>query len=292
MVSLLPASVYPRLAALGERYTFGQNGKITIPARSTATSVAGGFVGEGSPIPVKQAAFTSISLTPKAVKVITSFSREIAAHSTPNIESVLRTAIQEDTALAIDSVLLGTGAASLITPAGLRNGLTPLTPTAGGGFAAAVGDLKGLVGALITGSNGALRSPAFLMNPLQVLSLSLTQNAGGDFPFAADLAQGRLQGYPLIQSTTVPSGTVIVVDAADFVSVTGDVPTFSVSDQATLHMEDTTPLAIGTTGAPNTVAAPVRSMFQTDSIALRMIMDMNWAMRRTGVAAVVTSVTW
>jgi hypothetical protein len=33
-------------------------------------------------------------------------------------------------------------------------------------------------------------------------------------------------------------------------------------------------------------------MFQTDSIALRMIMPMNWVMRRAGLVAYVASVTW
>jgi hypothetical protein len=57
------------------------------------------------------------------------------------------------------------------------------------------------------------------------------------------------------------------VDAADFIIIEGGAPRFDVSDQATLHLEDTTPLAIGTAGAPATVAAPVRSLFQTDSMA-------------------------
>ena len=64
------------------------------------------------------------------------------------------------------------------------------------------------------------------------------------------------------------------------------------SDQATLHMEDTTPLAIGTRRRAGHRRGAVRSMFQTDSIALRMIMPMNWAMRRTGLVAWVTGVTW
>jgi hypothetical protein len=84
---------------------------------------------------------------------------------------------------------------------------------------------------------------------------------------------------------------VIALDAADFFSATGDDPRFDVSDQATLHMEDTTPLAIGTAGAPNTVAAPVQSMFQTDTLALRMILPMSWAMRRA-VQVERTAVTW
>jgi len=90
----------------------------------------------------------------------------------------------------------------------------------------------------------------------------------------------------------VPVGTVIAVDAADFVSVGGEAPRFEISDQATLHMEDTLPLAIGTPGTPAVVAAPVRSLYQTDSLALRLIMPLNWTLRRSGVVAWMAGVTW
>ena len=290
--SLMPMSVYPGLRDRGGRFTFGRNGIVSIPTRNTANSVAGSFVAQGAPIPVRQGAFTSTTLTPKKMAVITTFTREIAEHSTPAIEGVLRQAIQDDTSIAIDTVLLDNIAASTTRPAGLKNGVTAVTATAGGGFAALVADAKALVGALIATTGGNLRAPVWIMNPAQALAISLTQNAGGDFAFAADINAGRFLGYPVIQSATVISGNLFLVDAADFFSATGDEPRFDVSDQAMLHMEDTTPVQIGTAGTPNVVAAPVRSMFQTDSIALRMIMDMNWALRRTGVVAFTTGVTW
>jgi hypothetical protein len=86
---------------------------------------------------------------------------------------------------------------------------------------------------------------------------------------------------------------VILVDGADFFSATGDEPRFDVSDQATLHMEDTSPLPIAT-GAQGSgvLATPTRSLFQTDSMAIRMLLDMNWALRRTGTLAWTQSVTW
>jgi len=40
------------------------------------------------------------------------------------------------------------------------------------------------------------------------------------------------------------------------------------------------------------VGAPARSMYQTDSIALRMIMDINWGVRRAGTLAWTQAVTW
>ena len=99
------------------------------------------------------------------------------------------------------------------------------------------------------------------MNPADVLAASLlpATAGGGEFPFKTELAGGTLQGYPIIQSSNVTADMMFLVDAADFVSVTGDTPRFDVSDQATVHMEDTTPLAISTVGSPNTVAAPVRN---------------------------------
>lgn len=290
--TLMPNSVYRQLSAFGARFTFGRNGVVSIPARNTGASLSGSFVGEGSPIPVRQGAFTSVSLTPKKLAVITTFTREIAEHSTPQIEQILRQAIEEDTEMTVDTLLLDANAATAVRPAGLRNGVTEVAAAAGGGFEAAVADIKGMITALITATNGRLRQGVWIMNDVQAVTLSMTQNAGGDFPFAGDIARGQLAGYPVIRSTAVAAGTVFFVDAADFFTATGDEPRFEVSDQATLHMEDTAPTQLGVAGTPNAVAAPVRSMFQTDSMALRMILPMNWAMRRAGVLSYSTGVTW
>jgi len=287
---LTPEAVYPRLSAMGERYNFGRAGKISIPARATTPTIAGSFVLEGSPIPVRQAAFSAVTLTPKKMAVISIMTREITEHSTPQIEQIVRRAIVEDTAGAIDNVLLDATAADTTRPAGIRAGVAGQTPTAGGGIAAVIGDIKNLVGVL-TNVN-SLRRPVFIMHPAQALSLQLIQNAGGDFAFKDEIQSGRLFGYPVITSTKVTATMVIFMDAADFASVSGDDPRFDVSDSATVHMEDTTPLAIGTVGSPATVAAPTRSLWQTDCIGIRMILPMNWALLRTGTLAWVTGVTW
>jgi HK97 family phage major capsid protein len=243
---------------------------------------------------VKQGAFTALTLTPKKMGVITTMTREITEHSTPSIEGIVRQAILEDTALAIDSILIDANAATLIRPAGLKNGATAVGPTAGGGIAALIGDLKLLTSSLITASKGNLRAPVWIMNPGDALAAQLTQAAaGGDFPFMEDISNGTLMGYPVITSTTIAVDSMILMDAADFITATGDTPRFDVSDQAVLHMEDTTPAAIGgNVGTVPTVAVPARSLWQTDTIGIRMIMDINWAMRRTGMVHTVTTMTW
>jgi hypothetical protein len=169
------------------------------------------------------------------------------------------------------------------------------TATAGGGLAAVIGDLRGLTSALITGTNGNLRSPVWIMNPGDVLAIKMTPAiaGGGEFPFKEELTGGTLLGYPVIQSTNVAADTMLLLDAADFVSVSGDSPRFDVSNQATLHMEDTTPLQIAT-GAQGSgvLATPTRSLWQTDSIGVKMMLDLNWGMRRTGVVAWTQTMTW
>lgn len=291
--ALRPVSIYAGLAAKGGKFTFGRNGIVSLPARAPTPTVAGSFVLQGAPIPVRQAGFTAITLTPKKMAVISTFTREIAEHSTPAIEGLIRQAIIDDTAVAIDTVLLDNGAATAARPAGLVNGVTGLTATVGGGFAGFIGDLKSLAGALIAGTNGNIRQPVWLMSPADVLAAALTPTpAGGDLPFRDELARGTLMGYPVLQSTSVTPDTMFLIDAADFVTATGDDPRFDISDQATLHMEDTTPLALGTAGSPATVAAPMRSLWQTDTLGIRMILDMNWAMRRAGMVQFVTGLTW
>src|SRR5262249_40595558 len=197
----MPKPVSPRLRGFGLSPTFGRNGKIIIPTRSRTPTIAGSFVGEGQPIPVRQGAFTAQILTPKKMAVITTWTREIDEHSIPAIEGLLRQAIQEDTAVSLDSVLLDAGAATVVRPAGLLNGVAALTPTAGGGFNALVGDLKQLSGAILNSTQGHIRALTWLMNPQQVLSISLTPAPNsGLFPFKDEVGRGQLLTYPIIDS--------------------------------------------------------------------------------------------
>jgi HK97 family phage prohead protease len=292
MELLMPNGILTRLAPRGMSLSFGRAGRINIPTRSRTPTIAGSFVAEGSAIPVRQGAFTTQFLIPKKLGVITSYTREMSIHSVPAIEGILREAIQIDTTVAVDSVLIDANAATATRPAGLLNGIAALTATSGGGFAAVVGDIKQLTGALTTATYGNTRSLTWLMNPTNINSMKLTVATNtGVFPWRDELERGTLNGYPVIDSATVPANTVILVDAADFVIASGDGPTFATSDQATLHFEDTAPLDL-VAGSPGVVASPQRSLFQTDSMALRMTWDLNWLMRRSGMIAWTQSVTW
>ena len=153
-----------------------------------------------------------------------------------------------------------------------------------------VGDVKLIVGAMLTSTLGNIRNPVWLAPPGLVLALRLTVAPNGTFAFP-EVANGTFVGWPIIESPNVTTDTLYLVDAADFMSASGD-PRFDVSDAATVHMEDTTPLAIGSTGTPASVAAPTRSFWQTDTIGIRMICPMNWAFRRSGMIKYITNPSW
>jgi HK97 family phage prohead protease len=287
-------TIYPRLAAKGIKFTFGRNGVIKVPGRSATPTINGSFVGEGQPIPVRKLGLTAITLTPKKMAVISEFTREMALHSTPAIEGVIRQAINDDTAVAIDTVLIDATVADLIRPAGIRAGVSGLTPSvATASFDKMIADITALMNPISAARGGS--DLVLLMNPAQALKLSWVVTPNGDFIFA-DIQNGSLRNLTVITSTTVPAGMLIMLDAAEFASVTGDAPEFDVSDVATIHEEDTTPLPLvgGTVQPPviGSIAAPVRSLWQTASIGVRMMVDMNWTMRRANMVSWMTGVTW
>jgi hypothetical protein len=157
-----------------------------------------------------------------------------------------------------------------------------------------VADYAALYGALLGLTNGNVRSPTIILNPIDTLNLSMIQPpaaAAPLFPFIAMVDGGRVLKADVIESSTVTPGMALMVDAADFTTAGQEGPRLEISDQATLHMEDTAPADIVGGASPGTPAWPVKSMWQTDSLALRLIMFTNWIMRRP-VAVWMTGIAW
>jgi HK97 family phage prohead protease len=286
LANLDPSAIFPRLSPLGTALTFGPgSASIKIPSRATTPSIGGSFVAEGAPIPVRRLGLTSIILIPHKVGVISAFSREIAQYSNPAIEGIIRAGIADDTAINIDGLLLDAVAESTTRPAGLTNGVAGITAATGGGYGAILKDIKALSAPFYAVNAG--RNLVLLLNPSNALELSMAPGPDGTFGWSGQFTNR----FTVLESTNVPVNHVYMIDAADFVSVSGT-PEFDVSEVATLHMEDTTPLNIGTAGAPATIAAPTQSMFQTGQVAIRMLANVTWAMRRTGMVQHIVTVNW
>lgn len=269
-------SVYPALRDRGIGLNLDGAGSMIIPGR-TAGTAGGGFVGEGSPIRVGKLTTTSKTLTPKKMGVIIPFSKELAKRSTPAIEALVRQAILEDTAAVLDPLLLDDTAVGSTRPAGLLNGVSAAAVGyAGGDHQAVREDFKALLAPFIAAN--AADNITVVMNPAQGLAISMMEGPLG----MPDWFKPIRDRVTLLESTHATAARLIALRNADFATATGDAPEFDVSEQATIHMEDTTSLEI-VSGTGPTTADPVRSLWQTNSVGIRMLMDITWLMRRTGM---------
>jgi hypothetical protein len=96
----------------------------------------------------------------------------------------------------------------------------------------------------------------------------------------------------VLPSQAVAATTIIALDPVSLIHGTSGTPRFDSSRDTVLHLEDTTPLAIGTVGSPNTVAATTMSAWQANAIAFRCLLDISFAKRRSNAVAHVTGATW
>lgn len=277
-------SIFPDLLGRGLSLTFDRWGTLSLPRR-TAGTAGGGFVAEGLPIRVGKITTAAATLTPKKMGVIVAFSKELAKRSTPAIEGIVRQAIIEDTAAILDPILLDATASSTSRPAGLLNGVSAVGNGYGGGdYQAVKEDIRALLAPFHTAN--AADGIVVLMNPAQGLNMSLMEGPVGD----PNWLQRIKDRVTFIESTHVTANRLIAIRASDFAGAGGD-PDFDVSEQATIHMEDTTPLEI-VSGTGPTTADPVRSLWQTASVGVRMLMDVSWTMRQTGMVQWVDTTTW
>jgi hypothetical protein len=243
----------------------------SVPSMPPLASAAG-FVEEGAPIPVHAFSTSLVTLAPAKIASISVFTREMTQRS--SFESVLRTTMDESAGLALDAALFGSAAAGA-SPAGLRNGVSAITAATGGGYAAMMRDLGALAGAVAAVAGDRI---AFVGSPDVVVKLRLA--AGTEF------------SYPVFASSALAAGTLMAIALPALVAAVDPRPEIEAGYAATLHMDNSGPLAIATPGSPATVAAPSRSLFQMDSIALRLAFQVTWALRASGAIAFVTSVSW
>jgi HK97 family phage major capsid protein/HK97 family phage prohead protease len=278
-------SIYPELYNRGIGLNFDGVGTVTIPRR-TAGTAGGGFVAEGSPIRVGKLTTAAASLTPKKMGVIIPFSKELTKRANPAIESLVRRAILEDTASVLDPLVLDATASSAARPAGLLNGVSAAASGYGGGdYVAVKEDFKSLLQPFIDAN--AADGITVIMNSGQGLAISLMDGPDNN----SEWFQKIRDRVTLIESTHATANRLIAIRNTDFATAISEGPEFDISEQATIHMEDTTPLEI-VSGTGPTTADPVRSLWQTNSVGIRMLMDVSWVMARPSMVQWIDGTTY
>ena len=279
LLNLGPSSAASTLLRRCLTFNFDRSASILIPdVISDANSAT--FVGEGAPIPVRNFSFGSgVTLKPRKFATITPFTREALSYTVGNVERYVRVVLSESVGLALDAKMFSTAAeVAGVSPAGLLLNLVGLTPSAVTPLGdALMDDVSDLVAAVAPVSGNA---PVFLIAaPKQAASLRLRL--------------GVNSSYEVFASAALSAGTVLAVASNCVACVIDNTLSFDVSDSAVLVMTDAAGSEmVAATGGVSVAADPQRSLFQTDSVALRMRFGVTWALRNATGLAFMNSVTW
>jgi hypothetical protein len=264
--TLGPQSAGADLLSRGTVLSFEGINTITVPGFSVASATFSSFVGEGASIPTRQMASSAgVSLTPHKMATIFSLTSEQLMSS--NAEALVKMVMMNSLAIALDGALFSNAAGTASSPAGLLNGVTPITAATGGGTAALVKDISALVAA-VSATCGL--NIVFVSDPGTATRLKMQAY---DFDF------------DVLASNAVAANTLICVGLPGLVSAGSPTPRIDASRDAVTEM-NTTPAADLAAGAP------VRSSFQTDTPAIRFVSEMTWGLRSPSCLAYTTAVTW
>ncbi len=270
------------------RLTFGGAGALLLPRQTGG--VAGGYVGEGNAIRVQRLNFDQLRLTPSKLAVIVPQTAELLRRSDPASEQLVRDDILQGTARTMDSVFLSTAAAGA-GPAGILNGIAANAAgaladaaTIGTDASQITAGLRAMVTAL-RNANVPMTAPTWIMNPRLMEYLRLFTTDLGVMPFKAEIDAGRLLGYPIVDSHTVPldwnavagDSIYVLLDCAQLIFAEDLLPTIDASAEAAIQSDD----------APATPpAAPLISAFQQDMVFIRLRASHTWNRRHA------EAITW
>lgn len=270
LATLAPLSAAAAIMSQGLQVRMPAAASMKLPTRTGAPSAVAPWVTEGDPIPARSYAVNDeVELDPRKFAFIVGISRQVAKRA--NGEAVIRTLMREDAAASLDGSYFSTDAGDAATHAGLLNGVSAQPGYAGGDRKAIEEDLLVLSDIISAGGSGQL---TFVVSPSRANRVRIK------FP---DLNRE----LTFLPSLAVPDSRIIALDPASLAHGAGDDFDIDASESATIHMsDDPAPIVDGAT------ADPVRSMFQTDSIALRLIADVAFAPRRPNAVAYLEGATW
>ena len=236
------------------------------------------WVGQSKGIPVTTADFSDVELRDLDVGAIAVMSKKLVRDASPSAEMLIRDALVEAGVQRIDMTAFSADAASAgVSPAGLLNGLSALSPS-GTDADAVRNDLMSLYQPFLTSKNASGLKQ--IMTPSMAKALQLMRNSLGQREFPDIRADGgTLEGDPVLTGDNITGGDWILLKPSDIWMIGDTGVEVSMSDQATIE-QDTAPT--GASDTPSAASATLMSLWQTNSVGFKMSRSINYAKRRTG----------
>ncbi len=238
------------------------------------------WVGQSKSIPVTKADFFDVQLSALKVAAIAVISKELLRDSSPSAELLVRDALVQASAQRVDQTFLSAAAAvPNVSPAGILNGVTAGT-SAGSDVDGVITDVKALYAGFIAANNAD--GLEFVTTQSLAKSLGLIQNVMGNWAFPGLSANGgTLLGDKVTAGGNVGAGDLILLRPSDIYKIGDRGVEVSLSTEAAIQMDDA---PNGASDTPTSHTGVV-SMFQTESVAIKVVRPLNFAKRRASAVA-------
>lgn len=276
---LRPQTIIGKMAGL-RRVPFN----VRYPTQSAGSSV--GWVGQGAAKKVGKLTLSYGTLGFAKAAGIVVITQELARFSSPSAELLVRDDLAAEMIYFLDGQFIDPGVAAVanVSPASVLNGAANIRQAAAVWNTAAnvETDVKAFLQTFAS-NEISMGGSYWIMTPDAALALSMIRTTGGEnFAYPdINVDGGMWFGLPVITSNSVPhsvsAGSIVALVKPSEVFYADDgAIAVDVSTEASLEM-DSAPS--GTSATPT--AAQLVSMFQTNSMAVRVERVVNWARRRT-----------
>ena len=262
---------------LGATMLSGLVGNVDIPRRNASATAY--WVGESGAIPESEGTVDKVSLSPKTVGALCTYSRKLMLQSTPDIEALIRQEFVEIIALAIDKVALyGSGTSN--QPLGIFN-TSGIGSVVGGtnGLQVTLDHMLDLVAAVMN-ANAIGSHMGYLVNSKTHTSLSKLKSTtgqylwarGGEFTSIAERMVDRINGFPVLTTNQLPNTNT---------KGTG-------TNLSSLVFGDWSSLVIGEWGVLEIVPNPYGAGFAAGDVDIRVMQSVDIGVRHPESFAVMT----
>lgn len=250
------------------------------------------WVKEGDAKPVTKWGYSRIKMAPLTVAAITAVTKQQLKRASLSADMLFRDELARAVGATIDSTFADPAVAAVTdeSPGSIFNGVAAATGSGGGDVVAARCDIATLLNTF-SDSNLQFDGLFWVMSGRNAIALSQMTNEIGNLAYpTVTPVGGTLAGYPVFVSNYAPtdsSGSFIaLVKGSEIYYADDGGIDAAMSDQASLVM-DSAPSMNSTTPTP----AEMVSMFQTNSVAIRVERFLNWQRRRAESVAWM-SVDW
>ena len=268
---------------LGARTIGVPTGTLNVP-KLTGGAVAN-WIGENQNLVKTEPTTGQVTLRLKKLGAIVPISNDLLRRSSPGADAIVRDDVVAAMRVGEDSAFLRANGTDF-TPKGLRYWAVAANIVAAGAtsLAQVTSDLGKLVNKL-KGQNIPMLTPAWIMGPRSEQYLATVQNTNGFFVYRDEILAGKLWGWPVAVTTSVPENLTDGGNADESEVTLADMAQIVIGEGPNLMVDASQEAAYHDGTA-------VQASFSLDQTVIRAIEEVDLVARYDKAIAILNQVRW